>query len=357
MRMWDQEDKLQHAMDSMFGVREARADRSVMPFRGIREAYQVITGDGDCSQIPRGGFYLKAQEAWATANFPNVLLNAMTKKLLQDWGENSYNYFDKLVSKTVVGDFKQQDRVRMGYLPQLSTVAESAAYVEIARPTDELIQYTVAKYGNLVTVSEETIRNDDLGKMMQIPSRLARAARATLAQYITNFFINNSTYQPDSTAWFAAGHNNVAVGALSSATLDTAQQQLQQQTEKDSALPLNFRLDWLMIPPALYPTARQINLNPTGTNNWYQRFGADDENIFVNPLLTDVDDWFVGTWPDQGPAIEVGFLDGYDIPQIFLANLPTQGTMFTNDQLQFKMKFVFAGNIVDFRPVYSGKQD
>jgi hypothetical protein len=49
--------------------------------------------------------------------------------------------------------------------------------------------------------------------------------------------------------------------------------------------------------------------------------------------------------------LEIGFLDGVQQPQIFLANLPTQGTQFTNDQLQYKVKFVFGGAIVDFRPV------
>ena len=353
----DTQDKLQLAMDAMFGVRQALADKSVKRFRGIREAYNEITGDRELERISTGGFFMKAQEAWATTDFPNVLLNALTKKLIQDWTETNYQYLEKIYTKAVVGDFKTQDRVRMGYLPALSSVAEAGPFVEIAKPTDELIQYTVAKYGNLLTVSEETIRNDDLGKMMQIPSRMARAGRATLAQYITNFFNNNPNYQPDAVAWFAAAHNNIAIAALSSAALDAAQQALQQQTEKNSLLPLNFRLDWLMVPPALYPSARQINRNPTGTNNWYQRFGENDENIFVNPFLTDVDDWYAGAFPDQAPILEMGFLDGFDMPQIFLANLPTQGTMFTNDQLQYKVKFVFAGNILDFRPVYGGRQD
>jgi hypothetical protein len=350
----DTVDKVSLAMEAMFGVREAKADKSVAPFRGIREAYMVITGDNELADIPRGGFY-KTQQAWATTNFPNVLLNALTKKLIQDYAEQPYQYLDKLYTKAIVGDFKTQHRIRMGYLAELSAVAEAGAYTEIARPTDEDITYAVSKFGNLLTVTEETIRNDDLGKMLQIPSRLARAGRIGLAQFISNFFINNPNYAPDSVAWFASGHNNLSTALLSSAALDAAQLALQSQTEKDSALPLSFSLDWLMVPPGLYPTARQINRNPTGTNNWYQRFGANDENIFVNPLLTDAVEWFCGAFPAQAPSLEIGFLDGFDMPQIFLANLPTQGTMFTNDELQYKVKFVYGGNILDFRPVYAGK--
>ena len=355
----DSVEKIQLAADAMFGVREALRDPDVRAFSGLPECYAVVSG-ADLSELTscrEGGFW-KVAEAWATTNFPNVLLNALTKKLVQDYAEQPYGYLvDKLCTKADIRDFKLQHRIRMGYLPELSAVTEGNPYVEIARPTDEDITYTVSKFGNLVTVTEETIRNDDLGKLMQVPARLARAGRASIAQFITNFFITNPNYGPDATAWFAAGHNNTAVAVLSSAALDAAQQAMQQQTEKDSALPLNFRLDWLMVPPALYPTARQINRNPTGTNNWYLRFGANDENIFVNPLLTDVDDWFCGAFPEQGPALEIGFLDGFDVPQIFLANLPTQGTLFSNDELQFKVKFPYGGAIVDFRPIYAGKQD
>jgi hypothetical protein len=95
----------------------------------------------------------------------------------------------------------------------------------------------------------------------------------------------------------------------------------------------------------------QINRNQSGTNNWYQKFGANEENIIVNPLLVDVTDWYYGCFPATAPALEIGFLDGYETPQIFIANLPTQGTQFTNDQLQYKVKFVFGGKPIDFRPV------
>jgi hypothetical protein len=349
-------EKIQLAADAMLGVREARRDPDVRAFRGLPEMYEVISG-GDLSALSlcRDGGFWKVAEMWATTNFPSVLLNALTKKLIQDYNEQPYGYLDKIVTKVDVRDFKTQYRIRMGYLPELSAVAEGAPYVEIARPTDEQITYAVSKFGNMVTVTEETIRNDDLDKLMQVPARLARAARASLARFISNFFITNPNYGPDSTAWFAAGHGNFSTNLLSAAALDAAQLALQSQTEKDSALPLNFRLDWLMVPPALYPTARQINRNPTGTNNWYLRFGQNDENIFVNPLLTDAVEWFAGAFPEQGPFLEIGFLDGLDVPQIVLANLPTQGTLFTNDQLQFKVRFPYGGNIVDFRPVYAGK--
>jgi hypothetical protein len=349
-------DKIQLAMDGMLGVREARSS-GVAPFRGLKDAYIFCTGDTWCERADRGGMYLTT-EAIATTDFPNILLNSLTKRLIQDYQEwQVVPGLEKLYTKTTLGDYKPQDRVRMGYLGDLPTVAEAGPYVELTKPTDEKITYSLVKKGGLLTISEETIRNDDLGKIAQFPNRLARAARHTLATFVSNFFITPPNYDPDGVAWFHATHANLTTNALSAANLDAAAIALAKQSEKDSTNRLGLTLDWLMIPIDLRPTAMLINRNMTGTNNWYDKFGANEENIIVNPLLTDVDDWFGGTWPANAPFLEIGFLDGYDTPQLFIANLPTQGTQFTNDQIQIKAKFVFGGKPIDFRGVFASKAD
>lgn len=346
-------DKIQKGMDALLGVKEALADRSVRPFRGIREAYSVISGDPYCDRLTSGGLFACVSEAIATTDFPNMLLSSLTKRLIQDYQEYQIvPGLEKLYVSTVLGDYKSQDRVRMGYLGDLPTVAEAGAYLELTKPTDEKITYSPVKKGGLLTISEETIRNDDLGKIAQFPNRLARAARHTLASFVSNFFITPPNYDPDGLAWFHATHANLGSTALSAAELDARAIALAKQTEKDSGNRLGLTLDWIMIPIDLRPTAMQINRNQTGVNNWFQKFGQNDENIIVNPLLTDVTDWYGGCFPLSAPALEIGFLDGYEMPQIYLANLPTQGTQFTNDQLQYKAKFVFGGKPIDFRGVF-----
>ena len=346
------QDKIQLATDALFGVREALADRNVRPFRGLRELYGYCTGDFDLSLLDSGGLY-RTSEAIATTDLPNILLNSLTKKLIQDYVEfQIVPGLERLYTTTRLTDYKPQDRVRLGYLSDLPTVAEAGPYTELTKPTDEKITYTIVKKGGLITISEETIRNDDLGKVMQMAQRLARAARHTLATFVTNFFITPPNYDPDGLAWFHATHANLGSTALASAELDARAIALAKQTEKDSGNRLGLTLDWIMIPPDLRPTAMQINRNMTGTNNWYNKFGDNEQNIIVNPLLTDVTDWYGGSFPSSAPSLEIGFLDGYETPQIFLANMPTQGTQFTNDQLQFKVKFVFGGKPIDFRGVF-----
>jgi len=360
-------DKLALAMEAAIGVKESM-NKGVPAFKSMRAAYTAITGDYDLTKLTGGGGFtgtrMLASEAVLTADFPNILLNSMTKRLLQDWAELALDGLSDLYTKQSISDFKQQDRVREGYFGELPIVGEGGlgdagntgngtpSYLEVTRPTDEHIYYTLQKRGGMLSISEETIRNDDLGAIARFPGRLARAGRWTLKNYITSFFVNNPSYTADGVAWFNAAHNNLGAVALSQDALITAEVALLTQTEKDSGEPLGLPLEWIMVPPALAATARQINqTNTAGSNAFFQRFGANNERIYVNEKLTDTNDWYYGTRQANAPFLEIGFLDGIEQPQIFLANQPTIGTQFTMDELQYKVKMVFNGAIIDFRGV------
>jgi hypothetical protein len=347
-------DKMALAMEAAMGVKES-IGKGVPAFRGLREAYTTTTGDFDLSKLSSGGGFTVsrlASEAVATGDFPNLLLNSMTKRLLQDYAELALDGLDMLYLPQTISDFKVQDRVREGYFGEFSTVAEAGTYTEIAKPTDERVSYSVAKKGNLLTISEETIRNDDLGAIARFPGRLARAGRFTLKTFITNFFVNNPNFGADTVAWFHATHSNLGTAALSQDALIAARVLLRRQTEKDSTEPLGLSLDWIMVPPELESTAGQINQTDTaGSNAFFHAFGANNERIIVNEKLADTNDWYYGSNQANAPFLEIGFLDGIRQPQIFLANQPTVGTQFTADQLQYKVKFVFGGAIIDFRGV------
>jgi hypothetical protein len=350
----DSTDKLSLAMEASIGVKDS-IGKGVPAFRGLQEAYKTITGDFDLNRLRGGGGFsgqVMTSEAVLTGDFPNILLNSMTKRLLQDWAELALDGLANLYTKESISDYKLQDRVREGYFAELATVTEGNPYTEISYPTDELVTYQVGKYGNLLTISEETIRNDDLGAIARFPGRLARAGRWTLKNYITTFFASNPNYTADAVAWFNSAHNNLGAAALSQDSLIAAEIALLTQTEKNSSEPLGLPLDWLMVPAALAATARQINqTNTAGSNAFWQRFGVNNERIYVNEKLTDANDWYYGTNQNNAPFLEIGFLDGIENPQIFLANQPTIGTQFTMDELQYKVKMVFAGAIIDFRGV------
>jgi hypothetical protein len=380
----DSRDKVQLAMDRMLGVTDVgqkayvevmaksgkevqllTGEAGIKAFRGPKQAYMLITGDRDFSFGRNGeGGFTKVTEAIATTDFPNILLDSMFKKAIQDYTEVGMNGLDQLITEgSPLSDYRTQNRVREGYMSDLPIIAEGGPYTELNKPTDENVTYKAAKRGGLLTISEETIRGDDLGKIKQFPGRLARAARHTLKTFVTNFFINNPNYVPDGVAWFNAGHNNLSVNALNIDAL-IAQEIIQmKQTEKDSGNRLARRISWLMVPVDLAPIAWKINnsqnYNPgvgiQEPNPFYLRFGPSGTGkqappgIIVNELLTDTNDWYYGVDTADVPILEVAYVDGISAPQIYLADMQTQGTQFTNDQIQYKTKFPFGGAILDFR--------
>ena len=357
-------DKVQRAMDGLLGVKEARSG-GFAAFRGIQEAYVCCTGDSHLEQISKGGFW-KATEAVATTDFPNMLLDSINKRLIQDYAEYGMGGLEQVITEgPALKDYRTQNRVREGYFGDLPTVSEAGSYNELTKPTDEKITYTPLKKGGLLTVSEETIRADDTDKIKQFPSRLARAGRHTLKAYITNYFTSNLTYVPDSIAWFAAGHNNLGTSPLSVDNLIATEVVQMKQTEKDSGNRLPYRISWLMVPVDLGPLAWQINnaqiYNPGPAinvpNPFYRRFGEPGtgvnapKGVIVNELLTDTNDWYWGVDASAVPTFEVAYMDGISTPTVLLANDPRFGTMISNDQLQYKVKFAFGGAILDYRGV------
>jgi hypothetical protein len=360
----DRRDKIQLAMDGMIGVKEAMSS-GIKPFRGIQEAYMNCTGDTELSSLGKGGF-TQVAEAIATTDFPNILLDSLEKKLIQDYAEIGLNGMEQLIKEgPPLKDYRTQSRVREGYMSDLPVIAEAGPYTELNKPTDEKVTYAAQKRGGVLTISEETIRADDLDKIKDFPTRMARAGRHTLKTFVTNFFINNPNYGADGISWFNAAHNNANTAPLNIDSL-IAQEVIQlKQTEKDSGNRLEQRIAWLMVPVDLGPAAWQINnaqyYNPgvgiQQPNPFYQRFGPagtgrmSPPGIIINGLLTDTNDWYYGVDSTQVPILEVAYMDGLSTPQIFLADLPTQGTQFTNDQIQYKVKFPFGGTMLDFRGV------
>jgi hypothetical protein len=372
----DSGDKVQIAMDKMLGVTESgqklyaeRFEKPVLTmesgvkrFRSIKEAYVFVTGDSDLQFGAGGTGFLTISEATAlTTDFPNILLNSMTKRLIQDYAEVGMNGLDMIVSFTDVNDYKSNDRVRLGYLADLATVTEDSGYTDFAKPTDEKISWTATKRGNLLKVTRETILNDDLNKIAAFPSRIARAARRTLKQFITNFLVNNPNYDPDATAVFSVGHNNLGTSPLSIDELIQREIKLGLQTEKDSNKPLGLPLQWLVVPVSLKSVAfkanQSQNYNPgvgiQEPNPFYQRFGANNERIIVDELLdgSDANDWYYGTDTNMAPFLEVGFVQGQREPQIFLQNDPTVGAVFSNDEIAYKVRHEYGGKFIDFRGI------
>lgn len=191
-------EKIQGAFDAMFGLEIDKARLgNIVGFSSIREAYARVTGDPSVAgfterstlgaiRVSEAAPITRISEAdTTTASFSYLLGTSMNKRLLKDYQAWPAEW-QRFVTITPIKDFKQQTRVRLGAFGSLSTVAEDTAYTTISL-TDSAATYVPTKRGNLVTVSRETIVNDDLFAIKQIPTKLAVAAAYTLAEFVYAF--------------------------------------------------------------------------------------------------------------------------------------------------------------------------
>ena len=359
-------DKMQIGLHRMLGVthdwtevreggmvrmaRGAEIDKAVPSFRGIKEAYIAYTGDEDVAE--------RVREEFDSSQFPNALAASLYRLMLQGYAEVDYG-LDLIVpqgNRRSVPDFKTQERIRVGYFGDLATLdPESADYAEITAPTDEKASYAVVQFGGIVSVTRKTIKNDDLGFLSRIVTNLGRAARRTLAQRVMNMMINNVAIY-DAVTWaHASSHGaNLRTTALSATEMEALARVMYAQTEKDAAKTLGIETSILIVPRALTATAKTENerqyLDDQYTPNPARfRFGPNSERIITSPLLTDATDFYWLADQNQTPCIEVGFMDGRQEPEFFLADNPVVGKMFTSDRIQYKVRHEHEAVVTDYR--------
>ena len=341
-------------------VRGAEIDKSIAPFPGIRKAYEHWTGDADVSGNVRPENIRRITEEWNNSSFPYAVNNVMNKRLVQDYRAVDYG-LEPLYDVAAAPNFKAQQLTRIGYLADLDTVdPEAADYAEIAAPTEDHIGFTVVQKGNIITITRKMIINDDLRVIDLRLSRLARSAARTLAQVITTLMETNAAIY-DTVVWFhAVSHGNTNTTALSAAAVLAVRVAFRNFSEKDSLKKLNLGLDgaYLMVPTALAETALSINQQEYATNNLTDRnmarwqFGANNERIIVNPLLSDADDWAVFGNKSILPYLEVAFLDGRQDPDFAIQDNPTVDKVFTSDKIRMRVRHEYVPYVTDFRNVY-----
>ena len=272
-----------------------------------------------------------------------------------------------------IKDFKAQTRVRLGAFGSLSTVAEDAAYTTLTL-ADTSATYTPAKRGNLVQITRETIINDDLYAIKQIPQKLAVAAAFTLAEFVYNLLAPNGGNIYDAHPLFdSVNHANTGVVAanlntansgvaLTSGNLQTAIVKMRKQQNMASK-PIGLKPRYLLVPPDLEFTAMTILRSaglPGGNNNDINPMMGYAEpivapqlnNLASGPASTTI--WIAVADPRVIDTLEVGFVGGQANPVLLIQDMPLYGLNFTQDTISYKVRHEYGGAVVDYRGFYLG---
>ena len=364
-------EKVQAAFDLMFedgpGGKLTLDSRfaGIRAFGSIREAYARATGDPSVSgsgttnlglirvseHAPMGRI---TEADTTTASFSYLLGTSMNKRLLKDYQAWPAEW-QRFCTVVPIKDFKQQTRVRLGAFGSLSTVAEDTAYSTITL-TDTAATYVPTKRGNLVTVSRETIVNDDLFAIKQIPTKLAVAAAYTLAEFVYAFLSSNPNIF-DGNALFTSGapHNNLGSSALSTGAMQTGVTAMREQTNF-AGKRIGLRPRYLIVPPELEFVAMVVTKSagvPGSANNDINPMLGYVTPI-VSPQLSSTTQWFFAADPNVVDTIEVGFVGGQVNPALFIQDMPLFGLNFTQDVVSYKVRHEYGAAVIDYRGLYRG---
>ena len=344
------------------GMRAAQDYAGVPPLTGLREFYTMVTGDPEVTgrfQRENLAVDLRAAQDITSTTFTFLLTNTMNRRLVKDYRDTNFKEDLVISIRKPVKDFRTQEAVMVGYFGDVATVdPETGDYVEIAGVTDEESSYAIIQKGNLLTFTRKTIINDDVTVVQRLVSRLSKALRRTHAKYVWAFFTGNATCS-DGTAWFTGGHGNLSAAALSKAAVQTLYLVMAAFTEKDSGETIGLLDDPSVKPVLVYPIA----LAPTGEDIWKEEWYYTGNDLTTKTpnflygkirgemvsLLSDATDWGLLMPPGVVDMVEMGYLNGRQEPEFFLADAPTSEQVFVADKIRHKFRHEYAGAVIDYR--------
>lgn len=281
-----------------------------------------------------------------------MLGSAVTLQLSREYNaEDIVSIWRHIVTTSNIRDFRTQNRTRFGGYGNLPDVPENGVYPALASPSDEQSSYAISKRGGTESVTLEMIANDNVGAVLSIPKKLSKAAHRTLSEFALGFLKDNLVIY-DGGNLFSIGHGNIGSSPLSAAALAEGRSAMKKQREPGANTVIGATPKKLLVPFNLEETA--YNLFRRGANN--DATFVQSMNMDIIPVYSwdDTNDWCMAADPNELPSIEIGFYNGNEEPEIFVQDIPTQGSLFAQDKITYKIRHIYGGNVIDYRGLYKG---
>lgn len=304
--------------------------------------------------------YHELRESGSTGDFPGLMGNLMYRSLI-DWTHAVSSSWRQYAPVGSLTDFRPATRI-VGYESEdLLAVDENGAYID-SKLADASYTVQVGTFGRAFSISRKVIINDDLGYIKQQPKRFGRAAARSIAAFVSRTLLEANGNTFDSNPLFDTTHFNHDTGAgsvLSAANIQKAITALSTQNVLGTFT--NVQAKWLLVPPALQFTARQIInsaiivLAGSSTANVPIQVGNENPlsnalNIVIEPYLTSATAWYVMADPNDVPILDVVFLQGRDTPDLLIER-PIMMNLaggddpyeYEFDVLRYKVRYEYGG--------------
>lgn len=357
----------------MTPVSESTRGRGIDVFGRREWDRQVLEAEQFVDAIIRGrrGLHQFA-EAMSTALFPELFGDSLDRQMYGAYTAAPVTWRN-YARRSLVNDFREVKRFALSGIRGLLTRTPELSEHE-RRTTDEAVfTYAVNKYEAGFGLSFEAMVNDDLEAFARLPRDLAQSAIDSEEYFVTGLWAGASGLN---TTNFSSGNDNILTGnpALTRSSLQAAITKLmKRQDERGNPIPVTAVE--LVVGPGLALQAQEI-INATeyrvvdGSGNVTIISGngvAANLRVSVNfwlPVVASTANadttWAIFANPDTSgrPALEVGFLRGYEQPGLY-EKVPDMRRIgggevpwsFNHSQQEKKVQHIFGGSFVDPRMV------
>ncbi|MGI6366862.1 MAG: hypothetical protein ACOX2L_00635 [Anaerolineae bacterium] len=332
---------------------DTAAHRSAPRLSGIREMYDLLTGDWE-----RHGVFHAERTTFAnatTTTMAEVVRNVLNKALVQSF-EARPRWWEPIAWQEDLPTLQDARWITLGGFSDLDTVDEGNAYTE--KTWDDYAETSpFVKKGNYLGLTLEMIDRDDVGAVRAIPRKLGQAAWRTLSTAVASLFTANGGLGPtlaDGESLFhELAHRNLGTSPLDAAAWQATVTAMYRQTEYHSARTLGIRPSFCLVPIELEGTA--VNLFTTtlepGLAGNSRAIAQVNHSVIAVPEWTDVNNWAAVAHPADLPGVMIGYRFGRT-PELFIADHPLMGSMFSHDELRVKVRFVYSVGIGDYRALF-----
>jgi hypothetical protein len=344
------EDALVHRLDS-----RAPLSKNGSRFRGMTlvemkreliELHGVGTHAMSAHQV-LGWSAPKAMQG--TTDFTRLLAGAAQRRLraAYDAVVPSYRVWARRTANAQ--NFKPIDAVRLSSAPELLETGEDGE-LKYGRVSDGGETYNLASYSRIMTISRESMINDNLRGFERIISRFGDSA-ARLENRLVYRQLTANAAMGDGVSVFHASHANLATGAASAlqlSSLATMRSAMRQQSGPEGE-ELNLSPAFLIVPTSLEQTAHGLtsanNISATEYPPGYRRASLLP---VVEPLLdaASATAWYATASAGQIDTVEYCYLDGFEGPMV------DEKAGFDLDGFKIRCRLYFAAKVIDHRGLY-----
>lgn len=321
----------------------------------------------------------RLQEADSKADFPEFLYGPVKTSMWHGY-ERVMPQYKRYARIENAPDFRERRLKGLTGMSKPGYVGDNGDYPELSRGERPSVPLVVDTYGGVYSLTRHAIINDESNELLNsAPAEMGDAASEFIVETIIALIESNPT-AADGNPFFGTGRGNQITLALSEDSLVDGVAAMTKQLD-DTGRRIRVGVAALVVghPRQQLIADRIINSQLTGSQATVTAAAGAASNVFdkgtrnvlsgivpsdavvYDPYLNDANDWYLFADPKRVPAFAVGFLNGMEMPSVFLKNPEVRQQLggggqdpysFEFDAINFKVRLDFGVAAVDPRGAF-----